>query len=130
MGLIPSLPRSSQGPWTPAFAVGHPWPGTYHRTCRGSSGLGSTPPPEQCPCHTVLGDSGSSHTLRGRRGRGHISCRYLEQKSLEIQPWLRRGYLPGLPWVSPQCPQPSSRMRVPGRSLGSWSLSIDCFWKT
>lgn len=36
---------------------------TYHRTCRGSSGLGSTPPPGKCPRHTVPVGSGSSHTL-------------------------------------------------------------------
>ena len=66
-----------QGAWISAFGEGCPCAGTYHRTCRGSSGLGSTPPPGQCPCHTACGDSGSSHTLRGRGGRGHVSHRHL-----------------------------------------------------
>lgn len=70
-------PASPRGPGSPPLGRGRLCAGTYHRTCRGSSALGSTPPPGPCPCRTAHVGSGSSHTLRGRGGRGRIRHRLL-----------------------------------------------------
>lgn len=102
--------------------------GTYRRTCRGSSGLGSTPPPGQCPCHTARGGSGSSHTLHGGEAGDTSAAGNLERESSEMQHQLRREYLQLL-LGSPQFPQTPSWAGVQGRSLGSRSVPVELPWE-
>lgn len=83
----------------------HPYPTeTYHRTCRGSSGLGSTPPPGKCPCHTEPAGSGSSHTLghmRQEEDRRQISLGHL--RLLQLLRWPHHS-LPPLASTHTVCP--------------------------